>query len=225
MLAVPPLLRCEVLAWDDVKVPILVVEDLRDAHWPPPWRPGDVARVLAALERLWAAPTPDFFTSAEDERKTFSGWAKVASQPDGFLGLQVCSPDWLTAHISALVEAEARAVLGGSDFLHLDIRSDNLCLTADRVVLVDWNFACRGNREIDLALWLPSLSLETGDPPDALARVGGEYAAAWTGVLANGARLPDPRGAPGVRSFQLRQLRVALPWTCRLLDFPEPVPA
>ena len=43
------------LAWDDDgELPILVVEDLSEAHWPPPWRPGDAEAVLATLEKLHA---------------------------------------------------------------------------------------------------------------------------------------------------------------------------
>lgn len=29
---------------------VLVLEDLRHGHWPPPWRPGDLDRALEALE-------------------------------------------------------------------------------------------------------------------------------------------------------------------------------
>ncbi len=215
-------LRCEVLAWQDGEFPLLVVEDLSHGHWPPPWRAGDVDRVLATLERLWITPTPDFFVSAEVDRKVFSGWSKIAAAPEGFLSLGLCSPAWLDRNLATLVAAEKAAVLDGPDFLHLDIRSDNLALLEDRVALVDWNFACRGNRAIDLALWLPSLTLEGGPEPEAIAEVPGEYAAAWTGVLANGAPQPAPQGAPAVREFQLRQLSVALPWTCRALGLETP---
>src|SRR5687768_929308 len=38
------------LGWhDDGELPILLLEDLSAAHWPPPWRPGDVDAVLEAL--------------------------------------------------------------------------------------------------------------------------------------------------------------------------------
>lgn len=222
MQVVPRDLRCEVLAWQDGKRPLLIVEDLSHGRWPPPWEGDDVERVLADLERLWTTPTPDFFTSAEADRKTFSGWSKTQANRAGFLSLGLCSEAWLERCLSSLVEAEHSAVLDGEDFLHLDVRSDNLCLLADRVALVDWNFACRGNRYIDLALWLPSVRLEGGALPEEIAPVPGEYAAAWTGVLANGAHQPPPRGAPTVREFQLRQLRIALPWTCRLLNLPQP---
>src|SRR5206468_3576505 len=41
------------LGWDDDGVrPILLLEDLSECHWPPPWRDGDVDAVLAALDEL-----------------------------------------------------------------------------------------------------------------------------------------------------------------------------
>ncbi|HVH51746.1 MAG TPA: hypothetical protein VM690_06345, partial [Gaiellaceae bacterium] len=46
------------LAWeDDPERPLLVLEDLSDARWVPPWEDGDVAAVLATLAKL-AATTP-----------------------------------------------------------------------------------------------------------------------------------------------------------------------
>jgi len=222
MVAVPREFRCEVIAWQDGKRPLLVVEDLSQGRWPPPWEPGDVERVVSTLERLWSTPPPDHFPSAEQDRKTFSGWHRVSADPEGFLGLGICSREWTEQCLPTLIEAERTADLDGDDLIHLDVRSDNLCFAHDRVVLIDWNFACRGRRDLDLALWLPSLRLEGGPLPEEVLQSCGEYAAAWTGVLAHGAPLPPPTGAPTVRSFQLRQLRIALPWACRELSIPEP---
>ena len=222
MLMVPQEFRCQVVAWRGTHPRLLVVEDLSDARWPPPWKPGDVDRVLETMERLWSTPPPPRLPSAEQHRKTFSGWQKIAADPTGFLSLGACSPEWLKTCLPKLIEAERAAVLDGNDLIHLDLRSDNLCFTEDRMVLVDWNFAARGRRGLDLALWLPSLCLEDGPLPDEVVPGHGEYAAAWSGVLAHGAPLPAPTGAPTVRAFQLRQLQVALPWTCRVLGFPAP---
>ncbi|HEY3118429.1 MAG TPA: phosphotransferase [Chloroflexota bacterium] len=220
MLVVPQEFRCQVVGWRGTHPRLLVVEDLSDARWPPPWQPGDVEKVLETMERLWGTPPPTHFPSAEQDRKTLSGWQKIAADPSGFLSLNVGSPDWLKHSLPTLIEAEQAAVLDGDDLIHLDLRSDNLCFTGNRVVLVDWNFACRGNRALDLALWAPSLCLEGGPLPDELLPGHGEYAAAWSGCLAHGAPLPAPTGAPTVRMFQLRQLHVALPWACRVLGLP-----
>ena len=43
--------RCEVYAFEDGEQPLLVLEDLRDGRWPPPWEPGDIDRVLDDARR------------------------------------------------------------------------------------------------------------------------------------------------------------------------------
>ncbi|MEZ4240454.1 MAG: phosphotransferase [Myxococcota bacterium] len=88
--------------------------------------------------------------------------------------------------------------MAGDALLHLDVRSDNLCLLPDRVVLVDWNHAVRGNPAVDLAFWAPSLRLEGGPAPEAL--VGDpSLAALVAGFFAAHAGLPEIPHAPRVR--------------------------
>src|SRR5215475_858524 len=43
---------------DDGERPILVLEDLTGAHWPPPWRDRDVDRVRDRLEELHSTEPP-----------------------------------------------------------------------------------------------------------------------------------------------------------------------
>ena len=45
----------QVRAWDDGERPLLLLEDLSDCRWPPPWDAAGVDRVLAALASLRAA--------------------------------------------------------------------------------------------------------------------------------------------------------------------------
>jgi SAM-dependent methyltransferase len=222
MTAIDADFRCEVLAWDDGDRPLLVVEDLRDAHWPPPWEPGEVDRVMETLERMWATTPPDHLPDAESYRDVLDGWAGFARDPSAFLALRLCSAEWLEEALPVLVEAERSHRLSGDELIHIDIRSDNLCVLPGRVVLVDWNFASRGRRELDLAYWLPSLRLEGGPLPEEVASGLGVEAAAVAGFFAKNAVLPPPEGAPTVRRFQLRQLRIALPWVCRELGLPQP---
>ena len=152
------------IAWDDdPDTPMLVLEDLSAGHWPPPWRPGDVERVAAALDTLHGTSPPA--SLGPIPREAFEGWPTVAREPEPFLRLELAPKDWLDRNLPTLLEAEAAARLEGSELLHLDVRSDNICLLDDRVVFIDWNNACLGNGSFDFAAWLPSLHAEGGPPP------------------------------------------------------------
>jgi hypothetical protein len=206
------------LGWDESgERPVLLLEDLSGARWPPPWRPGDEALVIAALDELHAAPAPPGLPGAEDEFA--DSWQDVVADPKPFLSLGLVSAAWLVANLGALQDASRRAMLAGSSVVHLDIRSDNLCFQEGRVLIVDWNWVALGNPAIDAQFWLPSLVLEGGDPPRELEP---DYAARILGFFAARAGLPTIPDAPGVRPIQLAQLKVVLPWACRLLALPPP---
>ena len=113
-------------------------------------------------------------------------------------------------------------MLEGEAFLHLDVRSDNLCLRQGRAVLVDWNLAHVGNPLLDIVAWLPSLKLEGGPDPWELVPDSQGFAALLAGFFASRAGLPPPPTAPRVREFQRRQAEVALPWAARELGLPPP---
>ena len=213
----------QLLAWEDADRPLLIIEDLSDARWVPPWDDADVDAVLAAVAELSCTPAmaalPRF-----DERRLPS-WDRVAEDPAPFLSLGLAGSAWLERALPDLVEAAARTPLAGDGVIHCDVRSDNLCIRDGRAVLFDWNHACIGNPAADVAYWLPSLRLEGGpDPEEVARRVSGteDFAAYLAGFFASHAGLPSPEGAPRVRVFQLRQLEVALPWACRVLGLPAP---
>ena len=213
--------RCNVLAFEDGERPLLVLEDMSHARWPPPWKTGDVERVRETLERIWSTPA-DELAGADRLHQMFSWWDTIASDPADFLSLQIASEDWFEACVPALAEAAREAVYEGPDFIHMDVRSDNLCFAGDRIVFVDWNWALRGCRDVDLACWLPALRLEGGPLPEEVAPGLGAYAAAISAYFAHYAPMSPPEGAPFVRRFQQRQLRIALPWACRELGLPRP---
>jgi len=205
-------------AWDDDGLsPFLVLEDLSDALWPPPWTTRRIAQVLDTLEQVAATPPPAWLPDLEASGPYRSGWAQVRSDPDPFLRLGLCSATWLTRTIDALAAAEARVPLWGEELVHGDVRSDNLCFVGDRVVLVDWNLAGRGNGTLDIAAWLPSLHLEGGPLPDAILPVQSHWAALISGYFAARAGLPVEQASPRIREVQRAQLRVALPWAVRAL--------
>lgn len=208
------------LGWEDGERPLLVLEDLTEgAHFPPPWRRGDVDAVLETLAELGAVsvqgltPFPD----------PWPQWTAVADDPSPFLSLGIASSAWLDRALPELLAAESAISFSGPGVVHGDVRSDNLCIRGDRAILVDWNHASLGNPAFDVAAWLPSLTLEGGPPPDDVADAAvARFAVSIAGFFAARAGLPPHEGAPLVRGFQLAQLEVALPWACRVLGIPPP---
>jgi hypothetical protein len=194
------------IAFEDGRDPLLVLEDLMPARWPPPWLEGDVEAVLAALAEISQAHADVPLLEEED----WNGWRAIAADPEPFLSTGLRDAVWLERMLPILVAATDSAPLAGDSLLHCDVRSDNLCLKDGRVVLVDWNHARIGNPRFDVAFWLPSLVLERGPRPQ---RFGvDELAPVVAGFFAARAGLPRPAGAPRVREFQRAQAVVALDW-------------
>lgn len=210
------------LGWEDGELPVLVLEDLSGADWPPPWTEGRVGAVLATLREVADTPPPPGLASLEDLRGELAGWREVERDPSPLLALGICSHEWLGGALPDLLAAEEACVLRGEELLHLDVRSDNICFREGRALLVDWSWAVRGNPVLDLAAWLPSLQAEGGPPPEALLPAEPGAAAFMSGFFAARAGLPRIPTAPNVREVQLAQLRTALPWAARALGLPEP---
>src|SRR5437016_5156870 len=188
---------------------VLALGDLSGAAWPPPWTEQRIEAVLGALEELHATPAPEGIEPLQSEREKIVGWDLVAKDPAPVLSTGLCSREWLELTLPALVRAGKEAPLTGEELLHLDVRSDNLCLVGGRALLIDWNLARRGNGRFDVAFWLPSLRLEGGPEPWEVLPAAGELAAAVAGFFAVRAGLPPPPGAPTVREFQRAQAEVA----------------
>jgi hypothetical protein len=213
----------ELLGWhDDADATLLVIEDLGDAHWPPPWLPGQIDAVQEALEDLHAAPPPSWLPRVSDLRERLDGWPMIAEDAEPLLSTGLCSREWLEAALPVLLQAAAGCELAGDALLHLDVRSDNLCIHEGRAVLVDWNLACVGNPPLDAVAWLPSLHLEGGPEPWELMPETEGLSALLAGFFASRAGLPPPETAPTVREFQRRQAEVALPWAARELGLRLP---
>ena len=212
--------------WEDAELPLLVLEDLSAAHWPPPWSPTTVAAVLSTLDTVATTPPPRGLARLADDPPT--AWEEVARDPTPFLELGLCSNSWLEHALPALLQATEPRLLEGDALLHFDVRSDNLCVRDGEALLVDWNLACVGHPAFDIAFWLPSLVLERGpaiEEMEAKRPDVARFAPLVAGFFAARAGLPAPAGAPTVRGFQLAQLEVALPWAVRVLELPEFRPA
>ena len=144
------------LGWnDDGARPVLILEDLSQALWPPPWSDSLVKAVLATLSEVRATSPPSGIPVLN--ANMLNGWSIVASDPGPFLALRICAAEWLDEALPLLLEAERTAPTAGDQLVHLDVRSDNMCFSNGRMVLVDWNHACCSNGLLDVAAWLPSL--------------------------------------------------------------------
>ena len=212
----------ELLGWEDDGIsPWLAIEDLSAAFWPPPWSHARVDGVLTTLNAVAATPALDL-ASYEEYREEFAGWSVVAGDPERFLRLGLTTKTWLEHALPTLIDAEQHALLDGDAFLHNDVRSDNLCFAGERVLLVDWNWASRGNPKLDIAAWLPSLAAEGGPAPETILPHEPELASFVAGFYAAHAGLPPPRGMGAIRELQLALLRESLGWATRALDLAEP---
>lgn len=215
------------LGWrDDGERPVLVLEDLSDAVWPPPWSAERVDSVLDCLREVVESEPPPDLPDARNSQFALDAWPEVAADPGPFLALGLCSAHWLERHLPALSAASSAAQFTGDRLLHFDVRSDNLCFRDGRVLLIDWNFACLGNPVFDVAAWLPSLHAEGGPAPEQILDTTDEVAAiasllagyfGWRGAHPH---IPE---APHVRPLQRRQASTALPWAARALGLPPPI--
>lgn len=194
------------IGFEDGERPLLVLEDLMPAHWPPPWREGDVQLVLDALEQVHA------LRAALSPHDVANDWRKIAGDPAPFLSTGLRDAAWLERMLPRLVEFDPPR---GDAVIHGDVRSDNLCIKGGRAVLVDWNVACLGDPRFDVAFWAPSLALERGPEPwtlgvDELAPIVAGFFAARGGPA-------SPAGAPAVRDHERLQAAIALDWVERVL--------
>ncbi len=207
---------------------VLLLEDIEGSVPAQPWRPAELSRVLDAMAGLAEALTPspiNAMPAAQRFRHLGRGWRLLAEAADsGRDTLEGLHP-WARARLAELVaveEAWPRAGAGAT-LAHGDIRADNILLTPDRVVFVDWPWACLAARWFDLVAMLPSVAMQGGPlPEDVLATHAlGQGAdpdavtsvvAALAGMFTYLARQPDPPGLPTLRAFQAAQASVALGW-------------
>ena len=215
-------------AHDDGNWVALVFEDVEGHEPAVPWRPDELERVLAALTDLAEALTPAPVaapTAADYLAELFGGWSQLAQQG----GAEGVDP-WATARLDELARLEAGWAEAsiGETLLHADVRSDNVLLTEERVVFVDWPHACLGAAWLDLAGFLPSLAMQGGPRPWEVfeAHPLGRNAprervlpliAAFAGFFVQRSTLPPPPGLATLREFQRAQSVEALAWLRRSL--------
>jgi hypothetical protein len=211
------------IAWaEEATHPVLMTEDLSYAHWPADqypvlWLPGQFDAMFRTLERVAATAAPETLPSAEQHYTPC--WHRIAEAPERFLALGLCPERWYRDAIDGLVQAESALSLAGEALVHGDVRSDNVCFLGERMVLVDWSGASRGNPLLDKALVAGSIPLEGGPDPFDVMPDGGLFAAHQSGFLAW--RALHPSEAPNwlVKVF-LRMALIQMRWAAQALDLP-----
>ena len=212
----------ELLGWDGEEFPILMLEDLSGARTVPPWQENEVRRVFELLEMLAETKLPEIFRSLTDYPVAFNGWQEIAKDPLAFLKSGFATPGWLEAALPVLVEAEMAADLKGDSLVHTDFRSDNIFFHRDHTLLIDWNWACKGNPKFDLVSWLPTLHTEGGPPPWQFTLDEPNLIAMQAGYLAHRVSRPPEDLNDSIWRMQQKQLGSALPWAAKALGLPPP---
>lgn len=206
----------------------LILDDVDGRNPAVPWMADELARVLAAVDAIGEALTPapiaapDVASVYGDE---LTGWRTLA-QAGGDDRLD----RWSRDHCDELAELEATWIAHavGATLLHTDLRADNVLLTSDRVVVVDWPYACRGAAFIDVVFLAPSVAMQGG--PDlrellAMTRAGRAVdkqaltatVCALAGYFTQRSLKPPPAGIPTVRAFQAAQGEITRRWLAELL--------
>ncbi|WP_326822211.1 aminoglycoside phosphotransferase family protein [Streptosporangium sp. NBC_01756] len=207
---------------------VLLFEDVEGAMPAQPWVLAELDRVLAALGDLAESLTPAPVEAppvAVRFGEQFQGWRRLAeAHHRGDDTLDGLDP-WARRHLTELADMEAgwSTAAKGTTLAHADLRADNLLLTRDRVLVVDWPWACVAAPWFDLLVMLPSVRMQGGPPPGSLfddhpvARNADPASVtavltALTGYFVGQARRPAPPGLPTLREFQGAQGRAGLEW-------------
>ncbi|MGN6485384.1 MAG: phosphotransferase [Thermomicrobiales bacterium] len=206
---------------------VVLLFDAIDGHEPhQPGQADELDRVIAALDVLAGHLTPSPVSAEEIGRASAWGiirtnfW-RLRDNPDDRARLD----PWAQRHLPGLIALsdDAPAAVEGETLLHADLRADNMLLTDDRVLIVDWPHARIGAAWLDPLFMAPSVTMHGGGDPDAfLLRCAAAQGiephqidaalASVAGFFTSSALEPEPPGLPGLRAFQEAQGAVARRW-------------
>ncbi|TCC38622.1 aminoglycoside phosphotransferase family protein [Kribbella speibonae] len=198
--------------YDDGDWVALLFEDVEGRLPTHPWEQADADRALDALEELTEAldpsPWPDAPVAAVRSHDFLSRWENVLED-----GLAV--PEWLEGRVEELAELSRYALqvlAEGKALAHWDLRADNMILTDDRVVFIDWAHPALAPRWADTVIVHADMrgSVKLPELPDDQAITG--FIAAIAGGQWWGGAQPAPPGLPTIRQWQREQALVHLDW-------------
>lgn len=153
-------------AFDEGDVTLIVLEDLTDAKWPPPWSRRGIDAVLASLDALRRTTPPQGLERLEAMRAEIVGWPDIAADPGPLLATGLCTRSWLEGALPALLQAssdaprraaadlfpappasQAAPVAAMSTFLGIVIAAVSVCTFAVVVWLFIWAARKDGEEE------------------------------------------------------------------------------
>ncbi len=210
-------------SYDDGTWVAIGFDDIDGRQPQQPWDNDELQRVLEAIgdlaEIMTPAPVHAPAVAAADGTNT---WLNMQSTTPHEKLIEI--DPWIPAKLDLLAEIESRweRASKGTTLLHCDLRADNILLTTDDVLFVDWPHAKIGAAWIDLLLMLPSAGMQGIDPQSIVdthsvfrgvdpADVDAA-AGALAGYFVSECLRPPPPGLPTVRAFQLAQGRETLRW-------------
>ena len=210
-----------VLGFSDAPLPILVLEDLGDAHWPPPWR--DLDALFATIDRMEAVPAGAEMPPLRNDR--LPTWETVMANRDILAKLGNVSRDWLE-HVAPVLDRSARqASVEGDSLVHADIWSGNVCFTARGVVLIDWTGAARGNSAFDRAISVLDIFVTTNVLPRHSWPNRPAMAAVIAALKCTAVTEANPEWlTEDWHATQVAGLPYALRWAAAEHDLPPPTP-
>lgn len=197
---------------------------------PAPWDPADLERALGALAELSEVVLePTNPIRKNGVALEYSGWASLAALEPTQLRTIAQSwgehGNWAVENLDLLRQWEdgQKAAFAGDRLAHADLRADNIMFDHEDTWIIDWVWAAVGSPWADLALMMPSITLQGGgsaqdifwsqpqtkgvDPEQVRAAVS------WlTAFFLSQSNKPAPEGIPNLRAFQLAQGVEALKW-------------